>query len=239
MREALAPSGRRLLDAASGAIQFDDYVRFSQGYEKRVCVDLSLRGLRAARARIGGHGLFVKADVTALPFARDAFDGVVSLHTLYHVPAAEQATFLGEIARVLAEGARAVVVSNWEGSPWDRALRLPARIARRARRLLGAGPPPTPVAPPSTASLYYHPTRRDWLPGAIPASVTLRMGCWRSASVDFLRGLGDSGLTRGILRLLSTLEDLWPTWTGRWGAYPLLVLDKPTSGAPRPQRDAI
>jgi ubiquinone/menaquinone biosynthesis C-methylase UbiE len=233
VREALPAAGKFILDAASGAIQFEDYARFSHGFRRRVCVDLSMRGLRAARGRIGGHGLFVKADVTALPFAANAFDAVVSLHTLYHVPAEEQGPFLGEIARVLAGGRRAVVVSNWDASPWDFTLRLPARFARRARRLLGREPRPCPVPAPAAVSLYFHPTRRDWLWGAVPAGVSLRLLCWRSASVDFLRGLRDSRLSRGLLRTLSAFEDAWPAWTGRWGVYPLLVLDKTATGPPR------
>ena len=56
----------------------------------------------------------------------------MSLHTLYHVPAEEQATFLREIARVLRAGRRAVVVSAWQSSPWDLVLRVPGALARRS-----------------------------------------------------------------------------------------------------------
>lgn len=229
VRAALPAAGGLMLDAASGAIQYEDYARFSEGFRKRVCVDLSLRGLHAARRRIGSHGLFVQADVTALPFAPGAFEAVVSLHTLYHVPAEEQATFLGEIARVLQAGRRAVVVSAWKTSPWDLALRVPGALVRRAGRILRRLRPlprTEPPAPPTAASLYFHPTRRDWLRSAVPSDLSLHIRCWRSASVDFLRGLGDSASTRWVLATLSWLEDAWPGWTGRLGAYPLLVLDK-------------
>jgi ubiquinone/menaquinone biosynthesis C-methylase UbiE len=233
VREALPEEGNLMLDAASGAIQYEDYARFSEGYRRRVCVDLSRRGLLAARRRIGAHGLFVRADVTALPFAPGAFDAVVSLHTLYHVPAEEQATFLREIARVLKAGRRAVVVSAWKTSPWDLALRVPGALVRRARRgvgklrRLGRLGPPAPTEPPAAAaSLYFHPTRRAWLPSAVPPGIALRVRCWRSASVDFLRGLGDSAWTLRLLAALTRIEEACPGWTGRWGAYPLLVLDK-------------
>jgi SAM-dependent methyltransferase len=229
VREALPEAGHRILDAASGAIQYEDYARFSEGFGRRVCVDLSRLGLLAARRRIGAHGLFVQADVTALPFAPGAFDAVVSLHTLYHVPAEEQATFLREIARVLRAGRRAVVVSAWETSPWDLALRIPGALVRRARRLLPSLRPVPPTGPPASAdaaSLYFHPTPRAWLRCAVPSGLSLHVRCWRSASVDVLRGLGDSDWARWLLATLSWLEDAWPGWTGRLGAYPLLVLDK-------------
>jgi SAM-dependent methyltransferase len=234
VREALPGAGKLILDAASGAIQYEDYVRFSEGYERRVCVDLSPRGLLAARRRIGAHGRFVRADVTALPFAPGVFDAVVSLHTLYHVPAEEQASFLREIARVLGPGRRAVVVSAWKTSPWDLALRAPGALVRRLRRKLRRHPaaePPSPaVPPPAAASLYFHPTRRDWLRGAIPPGTSLHVRCWRSASVDFLRSLSDSAASLWLLRALAFLEDAWPRGLGRFGVYPLFVLDKANPG---------
>jgi SAM-dependent methyltransferase len=233
VKEALPEAGDLILDAASGAIQYDDYVRFSDGYRRRVCVDLSPRGLAAARRRIGPHGLFVRADVTALPFAAATFDAVVSLHTLYHVPADEQVTFLGEVARVLRAGRRAVVVSSWDWSYWDLALRLPGALGRRASRALRkrrrrfAAAPAAPGAPEAAAaSLYFHPTRRAWLQGAAPSGISLGVRCWRSVSVDFLRGLGDSALSRRLLHGLAWIEETWPGWTGRFGVYPLLLLDK-------------
>lgn len=246
VRAALPAVGQRILDAASGAIQYEDYVGFSQGYGRRVCVDLSRRGLRAARQRVGDHGLFVQADVTALPFAEGAFDAVVSLHTIYHVPEEEQATFLHEIARVLCGGGRAVVVSTWTTSPWDAALRLPLALGRRARALLArlglgrrAGGPvgssassaPSsfrdgPGPPGEAASLYFHPTRRSWLRRAVPPALDLSIRCWRSVGVPFLRRLGGSDASRRFLARLARLEDAWPAGTGLLGVYPLLVLDK-------------
>jgi ubiquinone/menaquinone biosynthesis C-methylase UbiE len=245
VREALPQAGNLILDAASGAIQYEDYVRFSEGYTRRVCVDLSLRGLEAARRRIGVHGHFVRSDVTALPFASGVFDAVVSLHTLYHVPAEEQATFLREIARVLSPGRRAVVVSAWKTSPWDLGLRLPAALVRRFRRGLRKlrpslpAVPPAPAAPQAAASLYFHPTHRAWLRSAVPSGISLRVRCWRSASVDFLRGLGDTTLCRRLLDGLVWIEDAWPGWTGRFGVYPLLVLDKANQDAAAPSRETI
>jgi SAM-dependent methyltransferase len=228
VREALPASGDRILDAASGAIQFEDYARFSLGYRRRVCVDLSRRGLRAARARIGDHGLFVQADVTALPFAANVFDAVVSLHTLYHVPAEEQATFLGEMARVLARGRRAVVVSAWRTSPWDLALRVPGALLRRGLRLARPwrprGKPPVPAAP--APALYFHPTRRRWLRARVPPGLVADIRCWRSVSVDLLRTMPEGRATRAAIAALRRLEDLLPRVLGRIGVYPLIAFTK-------------
>jgi SAM-dependent methyltransferase len=230
VRAALPARGHLILDAASGAIQYPEYVRFSEGYARRVCVDLSRRGLLAARGRIGHHGLFVEADVTRLPFVAGAFDAVVSLHTIYHVPADEQRLFLLEIARVLRAGCRAVIVSVWASSAWDLALRIPHAVWRRCRalvrRLRGA---PSPAPAPATSAalpLYFHPTRRGWPERSVPPGTRLDVRCWRSVSVDLLRQLPDGPVGSGLAAALGWLEGRLPRLLGRLGAYPLLTLEK-------------
>lgn len=72
-----------LLDAGCG----DGYLL--EGLEKRAAtragVDLSRTGLLRARRRLGHGPLLVQAFLESLPFADDAFEVVVSAHTLEHV----------------------------------------------------------------------------------------------------------------------------------------------------------
>ena len=42
----LHPKGTYLMDAASGALQFKDYLQYSENYTYRICVDLSFQGLQ-------------------------------------------------------------------------------------------------------------------------------------------------------------------------------------------------
>ena len=49
----LIPTGKFLLDAGSGPVQYEEYKAYSQGYQKRVCLDISIQALREARNRIG------------------------------------------------------------------------------------------------------------------------------------------------------------------------------------------
>jgi hypothetical protein len=58
----LKPTGRFLLDAGSGPIQYPEYLKYSRGYQQRVCADISLLALQEARKRIGDRGLFVVCD---------------------------------------------------------------------------------------------------------------------------------------------------------------------------------
>jgi SAM-dependent methyltransferase len=103
----LNPEGIYFLDAGSGPIQYPEYLEYSRGYQARVCADISIVALHEARQRIGdrlhgGHGLFVVADVANLPFKPGIFDGVVSLHTIHHLPESEHRQAYGELYRVLA-----------------------------------------------------------------------------------------------------------------------------------------
>ncbi len=118
--EHLAPTGELFLDAGSGPIQYPAYLEYSREYHYRVCADISIVALQEARARIGDHGLFVVADVAHLPFKDNAFDGVVSLHTIHHLPQEEHLQAYAGLLRVLRPGASGVVVNGWKNSTFTR-----------------------------------------------------------------------------------------------------------------------
>lgn len=68
---------------------------------------------------IGARAISARADMTAIPFRANAFDLVLSSHVLEHVEHEHAA--LGEIARVVAPGGRALImvpmVPDWERMP--------------------------------------------------------------------------------------------------------------------------
>jgi ubiquinone/menaquinone biosynthesis C-methylase UbiE len=55
---------------------------------------------------LASHGLFVVADVANLPFKPELFDGLVSLHTLHHLPLEEQSKAYDELYRVMRRAVR-------------------------------------------------------------------------------------------------------------------------------------
>lgn len=164
VRHHLPPTGRYLLDAGSGPIQYPAYLTYSEGYRRRVCADLSIVALRGARARIGDHGLFVVADIAHLPFQEGIFEGVVSLHTIHHLPQAEHLDAFQELHRVLAVNGTAVVVNGWERSAFKDLIKIAFRAVRGVRRLgrrvLGRPSRPGGVRP---GRAHRQPARRDHL----------------------------------------------------------------------------
>lgn len=223
----LPASGRYLLDVASGPVQRDEFLAYSAGHRHRVCVDLTMSALRGARRRLGAHGLYVIGDITRLPFREGAFDGVVSLHTIYHVPAAQQAGAFLELFRVTSAGTAAVVVYAWgKHAPLMLLFdALPHKLASLWRRLRRGG-----TAGAQPGALYFAPQSPGWFRREVAARVPAEIKVWRSLSPFFQQHfVPANALGAWFLDRIYALEERWPGLLGRWGNYPLLVLRKPAN----------
>jgi len=228
-------SGKYLLDAGAGPSQYPQYLTYSQGYSYRVCLDISSVALMDARERIGGHGLFVVADVANLPFAEGVMDGVVSLHTLHHLTAEDYLPAYQELKRVMKSGAKAVVVNGWGDSRLMRFFRLPIRIMerltnRREVTLSGANgeekarQPKAAVKPEGT---FVHKLDAAGLRALLGEDFPVDILVWRSVSVRFLRAMIQPWLLgRFWLGILYFLEELFPRYYGEKGQYPLITFTK-------------
>jgi ubiquinone/menaquinone biosynthesis C-methylase UbiE len=220
----LPAGGRYLLDAASGPIQYEEYLEYSAQYERRICIDISVQALREARRRLGRHGIYLLADITRLPLRDHCVDAAVSLHTVYHVPADEQERAFGELHRVLRLGGTAVVVYSWGSrAPLMRAALLPFRAGRMLRDLLRRRSADSLSASPT---LYFHCHDPTWFASrSWPFDLEVRV--WRSCSVPFLRLYVHRWLLgRPLLALVYWLEERLPRLAGRLGQYPMLILRK-------------
>jgi SAM-dependent methyltransferase len=233
----LAPSGKYLLDAGSGPIQYPEYLEYSRGYQYRVCVDISYVALQEARERINEHGLYVVSDVARLPFKSYTFGGVVSLHTLHHLPQDEQVMAYNEIHRVMTPDRSAVIVNGWRTSAlmlFFRPMRSIARVVLALYRRATGRPSLKEQSPSSLfaqtdipqATFVY---RQDpaWLKQEIGSHMPLEIFVWRSVSTAFLRVLIHRKLGgRWALKLLFWLEERAPRFFGLYGQYPLIVIRK-------------
>ena len=243
VKRHLSEEGQYFLDAGSGPIQYPEYLEYSRGYQARVCADISIVALQEARQRIGdrndnGQGLFVVADVAYLPFEQDTFDGVVSLHTIHHIPEEEHRQAYLELFRVLASQKTAVIVNGWERTSamslfvlpyrWMKRLRIRLRkIIRkdtentniqRRRKLKSKG---------NQKSTYVSKYNPDWLKREISTKIPLEIYVWRSVSVSFLRAYIRPNLGgEWFLGQLFRLEDRFPHFLGENGQYPMIVLKK-------------
>jgi len=222
----LNPSGKYILDAASGALQFEDYLQYSEQYQYRVCVDFSLQALREAKRKLGPKGLCVLCDITNLPFKNNVMDGFVSLNTIYHIPKDEQVTAIKELYRVLAPQGKGVVVYDWfKHSVWMNLWLLPFRgfvfIRNRFLDLMkkNFGTNGT------ERRLYFYAHNPKYFKENLPP---YQLKVWRTVSVPFMRYYIHSWLFgKKILHWLYRQEEKHPEKFGLKGEYPLLVFEKP------------
>ena len=186
----LDPSGDLLLDAGSGPVQWPEYLTYSENYRYRVCADLSITALKEARQRLGEKGLYVVMDIAHLPFKPDAFDGLVSMHTIHHLPAQDHKTAYAELVRVLKPGRRAVVVNGWSNPPL---MRVADRVANLFKRSALSSDPSKLASVPAQAKVeeptgtFVHKSNAGWLREQLKDVTPIKIYCWRSVSTKFTR----------------------------------------------------
>lgn len=225
--------GKYLLDAGSGPIQYPEYLTYSEKYDYRVCLDISIVALEEARDRIGSdHGMFVVGDVANLPFNNDTFDGIVSLHTLHHLPAEDYIPAFYALKRVLRTGSTAVVVNGWSDSRFVNFFRKPMLLMEHLMQqnkmnetLQTSIKAEDQTKKPS--GTFVHKLDAQVLRDQLGEDFPIEIRVWRSVSVRFLRAMVQPWLLgRFWLWILYNLEELFPEYFGEKGQYPLIIFEK-------------
>lgn len=108
------PSDSRVLDAGCGA--GSPGTPALRDEHEVVGLDSSIEQLVLARERIAEARL-VQGDLTRLPFGNGAFDGLVSLHAVIHVPRERHTAVFEEFRRVLGPGGHLLVTTG--AGPWE------------------------------------------------------------------------------------------------------------------------
>jgi SAM-dependent methyltransferase len=240
----LAAKGRYLLDAGSGPVQYPEYLTYSQGYHARVCMDISIVALQEARKRLGEHGLYVVGDIAHLPFKSEIFDGIVSLHTIHHIPIEEKLTAYDELHRTLMPGRKMVIVNGWTNAPLMEGMSGFMAAIKRLRGWWTRGNKEKPQKSAmvleqqkdqetvregsSPKGTFVQKLNAEWLTQALAGRMDFEIYVWRSVSVSFLRAViyPDWG-GQFWLKVLYWLEERFPRLLGRIGQYPLVVISKP------------
>lgn len=242
----ISPEGRYLLDAGSGPVQYPEYLTYSENYHARVCMDISIVALQEARKKLGDHGRYVVADIAHLPFKSNAFDGIVSLHTIHHVPMEDKVPAYEELYRTLTPGNSMVVVNGWTKSPLMDRLSGFTNFMKRLRGWWLRNIKKKKVkqgdiqkqsdiefeegeeSSETPAGTYVQKLTVSWLTQALQDKMDYEIFVWRSVSVRFLRSViyPDWG-GKFWLKVLFFIEELFPRLLGRIGQYPLVVVKKP------------
>jgi len=229
----LKHTGKFLLDAGSGPIQYPEYLTYSKGYQYRVCLDISIVALEEARDRIGNsHGLFVVADVANLPFMDGIFEGIVSMHTLHHLTVSDYVPAYESLKRVLKKNCTAVIVNGWGESKLMSCFNKPIIVMERLFHKLN--PSFEQIEKKNTGEIsrkpegtFVHKLNAQGLRDLLGADFPISISVWRSVSVRFLRAMIHPFLFgRFLLWILFKLEELLPAFFGEKGQYPLISFTK-------------
>lgn len=232
--------GKYLLDAGCGPIQYPAYLTYMEGYQYRLCMDISIVALQEARKRIRERGLYVVGDIANLPFKSNVLEGIVSLHTLHHLPITEQKKAYKDLYRTLKSGQNAVLVNGWTESHlmmrWSWLVKIMDRLSGIIQKILGKKPivrqekiddnKNQKITKNESTGTFIEKLNAEWLRKEL-SEMEIKILVWRSVSVRFLRAVIHSWLGGKIwLKLLFELEERNPEYYGENGQYPLVVIRK-------------
>lgn len=223
----LLPDGKYLLDAGSGPVQYDEYKTYSQGYEYRVCADISITALLEAKKRLGAHAQPVVADVANLPFKENAFDGIVSMHTIHHLPMEEHKSAYKDLYRVLKAGKKAVIVNGWS----DPLLMQIFEPLIQLGRVLSGRPTQYGKKKGSDgekkSGTFVRKMNARWLQKELKDLFPIEIYSWRSLSTRFLRWfIRPKFGGKFFLKVIFWKEDKFSRFFGVNGQYPMVVFKK-------------
>ncbi len=241
----LTPKGKYLLDAGSGPVQYPEYLTYSSGYQARVCMDISIQALVDARHRLKTHGFYVVGDIAHLPFKSNNFDGIVSLHTIHHIPMEEKLNAYEGLFRTLKPGRNFVVVEGWTNARlmkrlsgimsyirrfrgwWERNILKQNHNTVERNSRIEVQHEDKLIEDSSPIGTFVKKVDADMLDELLNGKMAYKILVWRSVSVEFLRTVihQDWG-GRFWLKLLFWLEERFPKYFGRNGQYPLIVISK-------------
>jgi len=215
--------GQYLLDAGSGPIAHKELLAYSDKFEKRVCLDLSVPALHEARRKLGDRGIYLQGDLTGLPIQSNVIDAVMSYHVIYQLPPHLQAAAFRELWRVLKPGGVAVIV-YWWADP-----KLPRQVQRFADILRGKGRQPSYPTPQAAATNVpdHNPLSLEWFKSQ-DWPFRYKFDTYRIVANSFLQSsIPDDWRGAVFLGFLMTLQRLAPGYCGRHGLMPAIVLRKP------------
>lgn len=206
-------SGSNILDFASGPIQYDEYLTYSLGFEKRCCVDFSSLALDVARSKIGEHGQYYVGDYFSFSFPENFFDCSLCIHTLYHVHKDKQYDCVSKLVRETKAGGNIVFLYSNPKS-FNRRLRSFAKAFgwKSGKKKL---------------DLYFHAYPLSWWEQNFSDCCVVRIKTWRLFEAAIMKILvPDNFVGALMLRFFLFLESIDSPIVTAFADYPIVILTK-------------
>lgn len=215
--------GDYIVDVGSGPIAHPELLSYGRNFEKRICIDLSITGLRKAKQKLGDRGIYIRGDVTKLPLMNGSVDAVTCNHLIYQLPAQLQMRAFLELWRILKPGGVAVIVYRWQYSGIESRLeKLASRFARNKQTLLSENQReqiPTPGTDEPQSRKWFE--EQHW-------PFEYSYDCYRLVDNEFMgRYVSDDWRGRLFLNTLLSMQYFLPSQCGRYGVFPAIIVRKP------------
>ena len=218
----LPQAGDRILDAASGPIQYKEYLEYSAHFCKRVCVDISQKALDQAKAKLGDKGEYFCLSILELPFSDDSFDAVVSLHTIYHIDKDQQEAAVRQLIRVIKPNCPLVIVYTNPDSLFSLVPRFIGCVKRFIKYLIKW----RKAASSTGELLYFYPHPLSWWK-RFEDTCHVEIEIWRSLTADQSKRIApNNAVGKALLNMVLGFENRFPKLSAKWGTYPMIILKK-------------
>jgi ubiquinone/menaquinone biosynthesis C-methylase UbiE len=168
-------------------------------------------------------GIFICADMLALPIKENICEAVVCHHALFHIQKDLQIKALNEMYRIALPDSAITVVYDWFYHSILMNLTLgPVQLYRIARYLVGKWY----ARLFRKNKLYFYSHSRSWFIKNNPGK-TIRFYTWRSINKYFSSiYLHKKFMGRKLLRFIWNIEEKHPELMGKIGEYVIITIKK-------------
>jgi ubiquinone/menaquinone biosynthesis C-methylase UbiE len=215
--EHIPNQGEYILDMASGPIQYNEYLEYSKGFNKRYCIDLSKVALEDAKKKIGDHGIFLCGSFFDIELKDNFFDCTISIHTLYHIDKDKQEKAVRKLLDVTKPESPIIIVYS---NPHTLIKRIISPI-KYSYKLFKKSKPTA-----NNPEFYFFQHSNDWWTRFNDVA-DIRILPWRSFSSDHQKMLiPNNRFGKRILKCLFNIENKYPDFFVKHFQYPMIILMK-------------
>ncbi len=199
--------GKNFLDFASGPIQYKEYLKYSNNFKYRHCVDFSKQAINIAKIKLKKKGKYYAKDFMKIKFKDNFFDCTLSMHTIYHMNKNLQEKAVRKLLKVTKPNKPVIIVySN------------PSPLIKKIYSIF--------IKPKKKKSLYFYCHPLDWWK-KFENEAKIDFYCWRSFSSQHQKILFPNNFIGNLLfKITFYLENKYINFFSKNFQYPLIILKK-------------
>ena len=199
--------GKKILDFASGPIQYKEYLKYSKNFKYRYCVDFSYTAIKEAKKKLGKNGKYFCGDFFKLKFKKNYFDCALSMHTIYHIDKNKQKLAVKKLLSLVKKNKPVIIVYS---NPLTLISRMKPYFLKNKRKKI----------------LYFYCHPNSWW-NQFSKVADVKIYPWRSFSSQHQKRIFPNNyLGKLMLKILFKLEFFFPNFFANNFQYITIILKK-------------